>query len=116
MYYDPNNNGMYWPQEPQDSRDVKHTCIKLMNFYVIGQLSDGSQVEGIIEDVDDDEVTMLVPEEVDESAVESNRQFGYYGGFGGYGYPRRRFRRFRRRRFPISAFLFPFFFPFPFYY
>lgn len=98
--------------------EAKKTCIKFMNFYVIGQLGDGSQVEGIIEDMDDENVTMLVPETVEEEEVNGNRQFGGYGGwYDGYGgFGRRRFRRFRRRRFPFRSFVFPFIFPFPFYY
>ena len=77
--------------------------MQYMNYHVIGQMSDGSQVEGIIEDVDDEGVTMLVPENIEAD----ERQFGGYG--------RRRFRRFRRR-FPFNFFVFPFFFPFPYYY
>ena len=96
--------------ETQDFRDVKNQSMQYMNYHVIGQMSDGSQVEGIIEDVDDEGVTMLVPENIEAD----ERIFGGYGGYGGYG--RRRFRRFRRRRFPFNFFVFPFFFPFPYYY
>ena len=97
-----------WQQpETQDFRDVKSQSMQYMNYHVIGQMSDGSQVEGIIEDVDDEGVTMLVPENIEAD----ERQFGGYGGYG-----RRRFRRFRRRRFPFTFFVFPFFFPFPYYY
>lgn len=100
----------------QPMPDAKTVCMRFMNFYVIGQMHDGTQLEGIIEDMDDDHVTMLVPEDVDESEIYGNRQwmYGGYGGYGGYG--RRRFRRFRRRRFPFRFFVYPFFFPFPFYY
>jgi hypothetical protein len=69
-----------------------------MNYHVV------TQVEGIVEDVDDSGVTMLVPEEVEAD----ERQFGGYGGYG-----RRRFRRFRRQ---FAVFAFPFIFPFPYYY
>lgn len=104
------NNGYYpnnWTQEPFNNRDdAMSTCQRHMNFYVIGQMSDGTQVEGIIEDMDNEGVTMMVPEEVEENEMDSNRQFGY----------RRRYRRYRRRRFPYYAFVFPFFFPYPFYY
>ncbi|MBT2689768.1 small nuclear ribonucleoprotein [Bacillus sp. ISL-47] len=79
-----------------------------MNYHVIAQMKDGSQVEGIIEDMDDEGVTMMVPEDVEEN------ESRIYGGYGGYG--RRRYRRYRRRRFPFYAFAFPFIFPFPFYY
>jgi len=96
--------------QTQGISDAKNHSMQYMNYHVIGQMSDGSQVEGIIEDVDDEGVTMLVPENIEAD----ERIFGGYGGFGGYG--RRRFRRFRRRRFPFSFFIFPFFFPFPYYY
>ena len=43
-----------------------------MNYHVV------TQVEGIVEDVDDSGVTMLVPEEVEAD----ERQFGGYGGYG----------------------------------
>ncbi|MCQ6275715.1 hypothetical protein JMM81_12175 [Bacillus sp. V3B] len=99
----------YDQQENQDFRNVKSICMQYMNFHIIAQMNDGSQMEGIIDDVDDEGVTMLVPEDIEEDT----RQFGY-GGYGGYG--RRRFRRYRRRRFPFFLFGFPFFYPYPFYY
>lgn len=115
-------HGMY-PNQPiqteTDLRNIHNVCRKYRDYYVIGQMSDGSQVEGILEDADEEGVTMLVPEEVDEKELEPDRQFGVYGGFDGYGYGRprrRRFRRFRRRRFPIIQFVVPFFIPYPYYY
>lgn len=89
--------------------DVKHICQRLMNFHVIAQMRDGSKFDGIIEGIDDDGVTMLVPEEIDADWEndQSNRQFGY---------GRRRFRRFRRQRFPFINFAFPFFIPYPYFY
>ncbi|WP_453993543.1 hypothetical protein [Bacillus nitroreducens] len=102
----------------QQGQNIQDVCKKWKNYYVVGQMSNGSQMVGIIEDMDDTGVTMLVPEEVEDT--EMDRQFGGYGGYGGFGgyggYGRRRFRRFRRRRFPYNFFVFPFFFPFPFYY
>lgn len=95
------------PSGSQAEQDIMSICQKYMNYHVIGQLSDGSMVEGIVDGMDDNSVTMLVPEDV----YEGDR---IYGGYGGYG--RRRFRRFRRRRFPFSIFIFPFFIPFPYYY
>jgi hypothetical protein len=82
--------------------DIKGVCKKYMNYHVMGQLNDGSQFDGIITDMDDEGVTMLVPEEID--ADQMDRQFGYdYDyDYDDYGRPRRRrFRRFRRRRFPF---------------
>ena len=96
-----------WQPETHDFRDAQNKFKQYQNYHVIGQMSDGSQVEGIIEDVDDEGVTMLVPEN-----IEADERI--FGGYGGYG--RRRFRRFRRRRFPFNFFVFPFFFPFPYYY
>jgi hypothetical protein len=77
-----------------------------MNYHVIAQMKDGSKKEGIIEDMDDQSVTMLIPEDVDGD----ERQFYDYGP----GY-RPRFRRFRRFRFPYYLFLPPFFYPYPYY-
>ncbi|MBM7587902.1 hypothetical protein JOC86_004477 [Bacillus pakistanensis] len=101
-------------------RNVKHACKKYMNFYVIAQMNDGNQVEGIVEGMDDEGVTMLVPETVEE-IDDDRQQFGGYGwngydDYNGYGGYRRRYRRYRRRRFPFSVFIFPFFYPYPFYY
>ena len=77
--------------------DVKQDGSKYMNYHVQAKMKDGSDVEGIITHMDDHEIEMLVPEEVDEEEINENRQqYGYGGGYG-----RRRFRRFRRRRFPF---------------
>jgi small nuclear ribonucleoprotein (snRNP)-like protein len=85
--------------------DIKTLCQKYMNYHVIAQTKDGSQFEGIIEGMDGDGVTMLVPEEVDgeERDNDPSRQ--------PFGYGRRRYRRFRRQRFPFFYFAFPFFRP-----
>jgi hypothetical protein len=116
------NNGFPGKQYPyhfspgvNDFRNVQNTCQKYMNYHVIGQMSDGSQVEGIIEDMDDEGVTMLVPEIVEEDQ-DDVRIWGY-GGYGGYGGGyRRRYRRYRRRRYPYYQFVFPFILPIPIYY
>ena len=97
----PPNSG-YRPE--LDPNNIKNKCWQYMNYHVIGQMADGTQVEGIIEDVDDDGVTLLVPED-----VETNDRLYGYGG-------RSRYRRFLRRRFPFSVFAFLFIFPFPYYY
>lgn len=96
-------------QQPMHS-NVKHDCRKYMNYHVQARMQDGTGMEGIITDMDDQSVEMLVPEEVDEEEVNDNRQqFGYGGGYG-----RRRFRRFRRRRFPFVTFVIVQ--PYPYYY
>jgi len=115
MYY--NNYYGYLPgyleNEEFEDRNVQSLCRKYMNYYVAGQLNDGTPVEGIIVDMDDDNVTMLVPEVVEDNDM----RYGFYGygGYDGYG-GRRRYRRFRRRRIPYVQFVFPFVFPVPFYY
>ena len=109
--------GTYHPMDD----DIKALCQRYMNYHVMAQMNDGTQFDGIIESMDDDGVTMLVPEEVDEEQVRQvneedvTRQFDY--DFDDYGRPRRRrFRRFRRRRFPFSffrgIFLYPYFPPY----
>lgn len=120
MYY--HQGYQFDPMDPytreSEIRNVKTACQKFMNYHVIGQMGDGSQVEGIIEDMDNDHVTMLVPEMVDDDMSESpeSRVYGDFGYFGGgYGGGRRRFRRFRRRRFPYSVFVFPYIVPFPYF-
>lgn len=98
----------------ENTRDIMSTCRRYMDYHVIGQTREGYGIDGILEGMDQDGVTMLVAEEVDDSPDDS-RQFGGYGGYGGYG-GRRRFRRYRRRRFPYTVFVYPFFVPFPYYY
>lgn len=51
-------------QASQISGDVKAHCNKYMNYHVIAHMKDGSQIEGIIDGMDNEGVTMLVPEEV----------------------------------------------------
>jgi len=108
-YYGPIGNQGYRDQEFNDYRNIMDTCQRYMNYHVVGQMSDGTQMNGILQDMDDEGVTMLVPEDIDDDSDDMR-----FGGYGGYG--RRRFRRFRRRRFPYNVFIFPFFFPFPYYY
>ncbi|QOR68212.1 hypothetical protein IM538_08935 [Cytobacillus suaedae] len=118
-----NQNGYPGMTNPMD---IQNACQRYMNYYVTGQLADGSQVEGIITDMDDNGVEMMVPEEVQENTADMRYGYGGYGGYNGYdgydgygygyGRPRRRYRRFRRRRYPYAQFVFPFILPFPFYY
>ncbi|MEF3302965.1 hypothetical protein [Paenibacillus sp. GYB003] len=102
-----------YPIQPEraglSAEDIKAQCHKYMNYHVIAHGNDGSQFEGIIDGMDEEGVTMLVPEDVDGE----EREFDPRQPFG---YGRRRFRRFRRRRFPFFFFAFPFFRPYPYYY
>ncbi|MFC0523579.1 hypothetical protein ACFFGV_08270 [Pontibacillus salicampi] len=107
-------------QQPmqQSPQEMKEYCEKHMYYFVIIEMQDGSRYDGIIVNIDAENVYVLMPAgDEDESGESSDeRQFGYgYGGYGpgygGYGYPYR-FRRFRRYRFPffgIRSFFFPFF-------
>ena len=92
--YPTGGQGTY--QQPMQG-DAKQDGGKYMNYHVQAKMKDGTDVEGIITHMDDHEIEMLVPEEVDEEEINKNRQqYGYGGGYG-----RRRFRRFRRHRFPF---------------
>lgn len=104
------NNRNYQQFEENDLRDAPSICRRYMGYHVIANMQDGSRVEGIIDGMDHEGVTMLIPEDIEEG---SERQFGF-DGYGGYG--RRRFRRFRRRRFPFFVFAVPFFTPYPYFY
>ncbi|AJD90175.1 hypothetical protein JMA_08580 [Jeotgalibacillus malaysiensis] len=72
-------------------------CKKHMYYHVILTMTDGSYVDGIIEDVDWDSVSMLTGEDVMEDELENWDEMDTRQFYGGYGYPRRRLRRFRRR-------------------
>lgn len=121
------NNQMPMPSQvqgvyqPMDG-DIKTLCHQYMSYQVIGQMSDGSQMEGIITGADEGGVTMLVPEDVD--AGQETRQYGYddgYNDYDDYGRPRRRrYRRYRQRRFPYGffrrLFRYPYYYPYYPYY
>lgn len=116
--------------QPDYQKQVHDQCKNSMLQFVMIEMNDGNTYDGIIEDVDDDYVVLLIPEgdkdwsyRKDSDQNDEDRQFGFGGfsgyGYGGYGYPGygygvpRRFRRFRRYRFPffgIRRLLYPFFF------
>ena len=86
-------------------RDLKYLheeCKRCMSYHAILTMIDGSVFDGIIEDVDDNRVTVLVGEDImeQEGADQGNQQQRQPYN---YGRPRRRFRRFRRRNFPLNA-------------
>lgn len=82
---------------------------KLINYHVIFTMRDGSMFDGIIEDVDRDNVTVLVGEDMADKEGESERNRRQVGP--------RRFRRYRRRVVPFSRLIglsllaYPFIFP-----
>ncbi|UOQ91592.1 hypothetical protein MUO14_13595 [Halobacillus shinanisalinarum] len=94
-------------------------CEKYKYYHVLITLSDGASIDGIIVNVNDDGITVLVSEDVmvDDNGNEvESRQFNDYG----YGYGRRRGRRFRRLAFPLAALaslaLYPYYRPYSPYY
>lgn len=91
----------------REDNNLHDNCIRLMSYHVIFTMRDGSIFDGIIEDVDRDNVIALVGEDMVEKEGESNnRQIGP-----------RRFRRYRRRVIPFSRLLglsllaYPYIFP-----
>ncbi|WP_200411274.1 hypothetical protein [Virgibacillus salexigens] len=106
MHYDQGYNMDNNPHKKQ----MYETCKNYYLYFVQIQTMDGQTYEGIIEDVDKDSVTLLMPYGDMEREEEIERQYGF--GYGGFGYPRR-FRRFRRFRFPffgLSRLFFPYFY------
>lgn len=97
-------------------RNLYEKCRKHKYYLVSMTMADGSTMDGIIEDVDRDSVSMLVGEDVME---QESGNVSDYRQYGGYARPRRRFRRFRRRRFPIATIaalaLLPYISPYPYY-
>lgn len=93
----------------RNDREMQRKCEDLMNYHVVINMIDGNKMDGIITDVDDQGVTMMIGEDVVERSGESNsRQMP------------RRYRRYRRRRIPfrtiagLSLLLYPFIAP-PFF-
>ncbi|MGP4070817.1 hypothetical protein [Halobacillus sp. B29] len=104
-------------QQPSHMKPTESQCEQHKDYHVMVTLEDGSTVDGIIIDVRNDKITMLISEDVmvDEkveakSSSSNDRQFGY---------GRRRARRFRRSVLPIAGLtalaLFPYFTPYPYY-
>lgn len=87
---------------------VKQICEMWVSYHVIAHMKDGSRYDAILDGVDAEGVTLLLPEEIDAEAVPAP--------YRQYDFGRRRYRRFRRQRFPFFSFVFPFFVPFPYNY
>jgi len=84
----------------RDLKGVQDECKNYMYYHIILTITDGNKFDGIIENVDEDKITMLVGEDVmeKESENQSDEQRQYYN----YDGPGRRFRRFRPRFFPLN--------------
>ncbi|EOR20487.1 hypothetical protein A500_16815 [Clostridium sartagoforme AAU1] len=102
----------------RDLQPLYDQCKKNLYYHSILTMTDGSVVDGIIEDVDNDSIVVLVGEDVmEQDDNEPNNQQRDF-----YRRPRRRYRRFRRRRFPLgnlaalSLLAYPFYAPpYPYY-
>ncbi|WP_299094888.1 hypothetical protein [uncultured Metabacillus sp.] len=111
----------FYYQDELDQRNLHDKCKRYMYHHVMMTMNDGSTFDGIIEDVNENGMTVLVGEDATEREdLEEDRQFYGYGYDYNYGRPRRRFRRFRRRFFPIAALaalaLLPYVYPYPYPY
>ncbi|RPF53870.1 hypothetical protein [Aquisalibacillus elongatus] len=115
-------------QQPMQMKPDMHKqnmfdmCQRHHLYLVQAETVDGQLFEGIVDEYDEDGVTLLIPcgDMDDDRGDDYGYGAGPYGygfgqGFGapyGYGYPRR-FRRFRRFRYPffnLSRIFFPFFY------
>jgi hypothetical protein len=93
--------------KPHTHHHLYDKCKSHMNKYVLAETTDGQKFDGIIVDVDAEQVILAVPITGEEmmygydGMMMDSRVYGYpYGfnpGFGFYppfyGFPRRRFRR-----------------------
>ena len=102
----------------RELRAVQDECGKYLYYHIILTMTDGRKVDGIIENIDKDMLTVLVGEDVMEE--ESENQSDEQRQYNNYDRPRRRFRRFRRRSFPINTLaeiaLLPYIAPIPYPY
>ncbi|WP_174845443.1 hypothetical protein [Sporolactobacillus shoreae] len=106
-FYDQRDNISNYPaHENADHKKIKQLCEKHINHYVIGHLNDGRIIEGIILNVDNESVTMLVAERDEHAREDDSRQFGRFPGFFRFSPFRVPFPFFR------PPFFSPFFFPF----
>ena len=76
--------------------EIRQKCRSCLSYHATLMMDDGSTLDGIIEDIHGDNVTLLVGEDVmvdeDGSSMTRQRPMGFMPG---------RFRRFRRRGFPM---------------
>lgn len=98
----------------RDLENLHEKCKRCMYYHTTLTMTDGSTLDGIIENVDPDRIIVLVGEDVmeqeDENQPEGQRQYHSYGP------PRRRFRRFRRRAFPLTSLAALSLLPYPYIY
>ncbi|WP_227935361.1 small nuclear ribonucleoprotein [Alkalihalobacillus deserti] len=83
-----------------DLRNMHDQCKNYLSYHVTLTMTDGRTMDGIIDNVTSDYVSVLVGEDVMDREEGEESDTRYYGG---YGIPRRRFRRFRRFDFPLAT-------------
>ena len=85
----------------RELRNLHDECKRCMYYHTTMTMTDGSTMDGIIENVEPDRIIVLVGEDVMES--ENENQANGQRQYNNYGRPRRRFRRFRRQAFPLAS-------------
>lgn len=65
--------------------DIYEQCKDHMHAYVLAETTDGTQVDGIITGLDEENVYLAIPIGSEEAGMD--RQYGYGSGYGsGHGY------------------------------
>ena len=85
----------------RDVHPLHEKCKRCMYYHTVLTMTDGSTMDGIIENVEPDRIIVLIGEDVmdQENKNESNEQRQYHN----YNRPRMRYRRFRRQAFPLAS-------------
>ena len=81
----------------RESVSIRDKCKEYQSYHAVIIMDDGTTVDGIIENINGDEIIMLVGEDVLASENDQSRQPP-----GGYNRPNR-YRRFRCRNYPIRG-------------
>ena len=76
----------------RDTKSVEDKCKCYLFYHVVLNLDDGSNIDGIIESIDGDEIKLLIGEDMMENNMDMSRR-PYQGP--------NRYRRFRPRNYPI---------------
>ncbi|MBX9137558.1 MULTISPECIES: hypothetical protein [unclassified Clostridium] len=109
----------------RDSESLYDECKRCISYYSLVTMSNGSMLEGIIEEVNNDSVNILVAEYVyeDDYKEEMNRQqsmeYRQRGGFRRFGrrnFPINNINRVRPVRFPYIIPFYPYPYPYPYPY
>ncbi|MFC7370145.1 hypothetical protein ACFQPF_00450 [Fictibacillus iocasae] len=102
-------------QEELDRAGQMHSlCKQCVSYHVLAKTKDGQQVEGIITNVDRQNVTMMIPQDMEPQDTQSQGQSTREGR--PYWGPR--YRRWYPRIYPLAALtalsLFPYYPPYPY--